>query len=95
MGCLHQQPVAMLSQLQIFYCLRQVIKLLKHDTVLKPFYIVLSDDMHFHALYDNISVGTSDSIGGAIGAIPNRHLYGVSNNIVDWECLSPAMPNTD
>jgi hypothetical protein len=66
-----------------------VIKLLKHDTVLKPFYIALSDDLRFHALYGDTSVVASNSIGGAIDAIPNKHLYGLPNNAMDWECLDP------
>ena len=70
-----------------------MIKLLKHDTVLKPFYIALSDDLRFHALYGDISLGDSNSISGAIEAIPNKHLYEVPNNLMDWERLSPATLN--
>jgi hypothetical protein len=62
-----------------------VIKLLKHETVLKPFYIALSTDMRFHALYGDVSVGSSNSVGGAIESIPNKHLYGLSDNAMDWE----------
>ena len=70
-----------------------MIKLLKHDTVLKPFYIALSDDLRFHALYGDTPVVASNSIGGAIDAIPNKHLYGLPNNAMDWERLSPTAPN--
>jgi len=70
-----------------------MIKLLKHYTALKPFYIALSIDLRFHALYGGISVGTSNSIGGAIEAIPNKHLYGLSNNAMDWERLIPISLN--
>jgi hypothetical protein len=70
----------------------RVIKLLKHNTVLKPFYIALSDDLRFHALYDEISIGNSNSVGGAIESIPNKHLYEVSDNTVDWERLPHIYP---
>ena len=66
-----------------------MIKLLKYDTVLKPFYIALSDDLRFHVLYGDTSVVTSNSIGGAINAIPNKHLYGLTKNLMDWERLPP------
>ncbi len=72
-----------------------MIKLLKHDTALKPFYIALSSDMRFHTLYGDISVGTSNSIGGAIDAIPNKHLYGPPNNAMDWERLLPDASMTN
>ena len=72
-----------------------MIKLLKHDTVLKPFYIALSDDLSFHALYGDVSIGASNSISGAIEAIPNKHLYGLSNNAMDWERVSPATLNSN
>ncbi len=68
-----------------------VIKLLKHETVLKPFYIALSDDLRFHALYGDTSVATDNSIGGAIEAIPNKDLCGLSNHSADWERLSPIL----
>lgn len=72
-----------------------MVKLLKHDTVFKPFYIALSSDMRFHALYGDISIGASNSISGAIDAIPNKHLYGVSNNTMDWERLDLTASNTN
>ncbi|MBU3625525.1 hypothetical protein ICN48_04655 [Polynucleobacter sp. JS-Safj-400b-B2] len=72
-----------------------MIKLLKHDTVLKPFYIALSSDMRFHALYGDISIVDSNSISGAIEAIPNKHLYGVPNNAMDWDRLSPDTSMTN
>lgn len=71
-----------------------MVKLLKHDTVLKLFYIALSDDLRFHALYGDTPVIASNSIGGAIDAIPNKHLYGLPNNTMDWQHLTPAAPNT-
>jgi hypothetical protein len=49
--------------------------------------------MRFHALYGDTSVATSNSIGGAIDAIPNKHLYGLPNNAMDWQRLTPAAPN--
>ena len=61
-----------------------VIKLLKHNTVLQPFYIALSSDLQFHALYDDISVGSGKTIYGAIDSIPNKHLYGISNSPLNW-----------
>lgn len=70
----------------------RVIKILKHNTVLKPFYIALSDDLRFHALYGDISIGTSNSVGGAIESVPNKHLYEVSDNTIDWERLSHIYP---
>lgn len=71
-----------------------VIKLLKHETVLKPFFIALSNDLRFHALYGDASVGSSNSVGGAIASIPNKYLYGVSDNTMDWERINsePPMP---
>jgi len=72
-----------------------VIKLLKHETVLKPFYIALSSDMRFHALYGDTPVGANNSISGAIDAIPNKHLYGLSNNAMDWERLDPIKSNVN
>ena len=65
-----------------------MIKLLKHGAVLKPFYIALSDDMRFYALYGDAPVGSSNSVGGAIASIPNKHLYGISENPIDWERLN-------
>ena len=72
-----------------------MIKLLKHDTVLKPFYIALSDDLRFHSLYGDISIGASNSPSGAIEAIPNKHLYGLPNNAMDWGRLTPIALNTN
>ena len=72
-----------------------MIKLLKHDTVLKPFYIALSDDLRFHALHGDISIGDSNSISGAIEAIPNKHLYGVPNNAMDWDRLDLTTSTTN
>ena len=72
-----------------------MIKLLKHNTVLRPFYVALSDDLRFHALYDDISVGIGNSLGGAIEAIPNKHLYGLSNSAMDWERLYPTTFNAN
>jgi len=72
-----------------------VINLLKHDTVLKPFYIALSSDMRFHALYGDTSMATSNSISGAIEAIPNKHLYGVPSNAMDWKRLDLTTSNTN
>lgn len=71
-----------------------MIKLLKHETVLKPFFIALSNDLRFHAVYGDTSVGSSNSVGGAIALIPNKHLYGVSDNTMDWERITaePPMP---
>lgn len=70
-----------------------MIKILKHDAALRPFYIALSYDLLFHALYGDLSVGASNSIGGAIEAIPNKHLYGLSDNAMDWERLIPISLN--
>jgi hypothetical protein len=66
-----------------------VIKILKHETALKPFYIAMSNDLRFHALYDDISVGVGYSLIGAIESIPNKHLYGLSSKTQDWERLIP------
>ena len=48
---------------------------------LEPFYIALSVDFRFHPLYDGISLCTDNSIGDAIEAIPEKHLFGLSNNV--------------
>jgi hypothetical protein len=62
---------------------------------LKPFYIALSYDLRFHALYGDIPVAGANSLGGAIDAIPNKYLYGLSNNSLGWQRLTPGAPNTD
>ena len=64
-----------------------MINLLKHESVLKPFYIAPSDDLRFHALYSDVSMGSSNSVGGAIALIPNKYLYGISDNVMDWDRL--------
>ena len=76
-------PPVIQKRIKLIY----MINLLKHKSILKPFYIALSDDQRFHALYSDVSVGSSNSVGGAIASIPNKFLYGVSNNILDWERL--------
>jgi CTP:molybdopterin cytidylyltransferase MocA len=62
-----------------------LIKILKHETVLKPFYIAMSNDLRFHALYDDVSVGMGHSLAAAIESIPNKNLYGLSSNALDWK----------
>jgi len=60
-----------------------MINLLKHESVLKPFYIATSNDQRFHALYSDASHGSSNSAGGATALIPNKYLYGISDSIKD------------
>ena len=92
-GCLHSWLITNLNSHRLILKIL-VIKLLKHETVLKPFFIALSNDLRFHAVYGDTSVGSSNSVGGAIALIPNKHLYGVSDNTMDWERITaePPMP---
>jgi hypothetical protein len=66
-----------------------VIKLLKHNTALDPIHIALSSDLRFHVLYGETSMGSHGSIGAAIQSIANERIYGVSNDVRDWERLMP------
>jgi len=68
----------------------QVIKILKHNTASEPIYTALSDELRFHILYGESSIGSHNSIGAAIQSITNEHIYGVSGDARDWERLIPT-----
>ena len=94
-GCLFGFTITILNSHRLILKIL-VIKLLKHDTVLKPFYIALLDDQRFHALYGDTSVGSSNLVGGAeLLSITNKRLYGISDSTMDWERITsePPMPN--
>lgn len=66
-----------------------MIKILKHDTLSKPFYIAVSNEPLFHVIYDEQSIGSANSIVGAIESIDSKDLYGISECMMDWERLIP------
>jgi len=61
---------------------------MKHPTALEPVYIAVSDDMLFHVLYEEASMGEHHSIGQAVRAASEECALGVSGNILDWEVLA-------
>jgi hypothetical protein len=62
-------------------------KIMRHPTVLEPVYIAVSDDMFFHVLYDDASMGGYHSISQAVSAASEECVLEVSDNILDWEVL--------
>lgn len=81
----------MLNWLQLMLEL-QMIKLLKHEAALSPFYITLSKVMRFQALYADISIRIAKSIRSAINSMPNKQLNVISSKTVNWGCLIPESP---
>lgn len=72
-----------------------MIKLLRHSTALEPIYIALADDMQFHVLYGNASLGIHNSIGAAVSSVANDCMFGISSDINKWERLSDQDPTHD
>jgi hypothetical protein len=69
-----------------------VIKLLNYEAALKSFDIAPSNDLRIHALCINISIGVGNSINGAIEVPTSKQSYGLSNNAIDWQQLTPTFP---
>ncbi|MBU3627170.1 hypothetical protein ICN48_13140 [Polynucleobacter sp. JS-Safj-400b-B2] len=70
-----------------------MIKLLKHHTSLEPVYIALSEDMRFHVLYEDASLGIHASIGAAVRSVANDYIFGISSDVNEWELLSEHSPS--
>lgn len=66
-----------------------MIKILKHDSLLRPFYIAVSNEPLFHVIYDEQSIGSANSIAGAIESIESKDFFGISDCMMDWERLIP------